>query len=236
MIEHLFSFKQFSVSHHQSSMKVGVDGVLLGAWCDVLDKRNILDVGCGCGLIALMCAQRNLTAGIKAIDIDKPSINEAKRNFEKSPWSDRLIASYADFSVYYTHESFDLIVSNPPFYLSGIIKPETSRLKARHGAELSPNTLPFLAKPMLKSNGVLSMIFPYDQLENVIAIGEQEGYSIRRVCKVRGTVSSSWKRVMVEFIKNKITTPIFESLTLESARGIPTDAYKELCSDFYLKF
>ena len=109
-----FRFKQFTVQHQRSSMKVGTDAVLLGAWCELNGAQRVLDVGTGCGVIALMVAQRNADATILAIDIDPASVNEAQENFDASPWAERLHACRHDFNDLTDDEGFDLIVTNPP--------------------------------------------------------------------------------------------------------------------------
>ena len=111
-----FQFKRFSIKQDHCAMKVGTDGVLLGAWCDVTDARHILDVGAGSGLVALMVAQRNYRAIIEAVEIDRDSASDADYNFKHSPWSNRLNLKNIDFLDYRPSIKFDLIVSNPPFF------------------------------------------------------------------------------------------------------------------------
>jgi len=131
-----FQFKQFTVWHDKCAMKVGTDGVLLGAWADMEQARSILDVGTGSGLIALMAAQRNLTAAITAIDIDESAIIQARENFDRSPWVNRLTAepiSLEDFAGS-TDAMFDVIVSNPPYFHQSLHSPDKKRTLARHSA------------------------------------------------------------------------------------------------------
>ena len=119
--EKKFRFKQFEVLNDRTAMKVGTDGVLLGAWCPVEGMTRVLDVGTGCGVIALMVAQRNNGALIEGIDVDEGAIDEAKLNFAASPWSERLTARLQDFNVLDVEESYDLIVSNPPYFTNGVL-------------------------------------------------------------------------------------------------------------------
>ena len=136
-MEHLFRFKQFTIQHQRSSMKVGTDAVLLGAWCELDGARRVLDVGTGCGVIALMVAQRTTEADIWAIDIDSASVDEARENFLHSPWSDRLQVRQEDFNNLADADGFDLIVTNPPYYNENVLPPDAVRSAARHTHALS---------------------------------------------------------------------------------------------------
>ena len=122
--EKVFKFKQFAVLNDRTAMKVGTDGVLLGAWCPVEGARRVLDVGTGCGVIALMVAHRNTDAVIDAIDIDHDAIDEATLNFANSPWSERLTAIEGDFNNLNTAVGYDLIVSNPPYFTDSLLPPD----------------------------------------------------------------------------------------------------------------
>ena len=250
MSESMFRFKQFFCSHGSSSIKIGVDAVLLGAWADVKGS-TILDVGTGCGVIALQCAQRNPDARIIGIDIDPASIEEASGNFESSPWSARLEAILCDFSGLADHGSrtdasfrYDRIISNPPFFSSGVSSPHSSRLKARHQGELSPSSLLAQGARLISDSGKIAMIVPSDQEEELVAKARQSGLEPARCCRVRGHAGAPVKRAMLEF-RRASASDAYESasdayeieyLTLEDAPGQPTEAYRTLCKDFYLKF
>lgn len=233
-----FRFKQFAVWHHRSALKVGVDGVLVGAWTDVGEAGTILDVGTGCGLIALMMAQRKPDAGVWGIDIDQPSILEATENVRISPWSDRVLILQTSFSD--LNSKFDLIVSNPPFFDSGISDPNTPRERARHQASLSPTTLLSGSISLLNPGGSLAMIVPADLAPELETYASSLGYTLSRKCLVRGTPTAPVKRALLQWILNNpqlaIRNPQIENLTLESAPGIPTPEYRDLCQPFYLKF
>lgn len=235
-----FRFKRFNCSHSKSSLKIGVDAVLLGAWADVSGCQKILDVGTGCGVIALMCAQRADTASqIIGIDIDADSIKEAGDNFNNSPWATNLKASLENFNNIH-QDIFDLIISNPPYFNSGIDHPDSSRLIARHEGELSPATLLKKGKTLLKTTGRIAMIIPYDRLNEISDLARDTGFITRRGTIVKGNLNTAPKRVLLEFefgFGKEDTHPHdFPILTLEIEPGVPTPEYKELCADFYLKF
>lgn len=239
MRETLFRFKHFNCHHGNSSMKIGVDAVLLGAWADTAGKR-ILDVGTGCGVIALMCAQRNPEAQIFAIDIDNDSIIEANANFDLSPWNDRLKAVFEDFtnlSAEIPDSDYDLIISNPPYFNSGVADPDTPRLVARHQGVLSPKTLLQHAGPLLSPDGRLAMIVPADQAHDLINDARSHGLYLRRACNVRDYPDAPYKRTMLEFETEVKGHKEGNELTMFNAPfGEPTDQYHKLCKDFYLKF
>lgn len=240
-----FHFKQFSVSHHISSMKVGVDGVLTGAWAPASPAARILDAGCGCGVIALMMAQRNRKAFVDALDIDPMSVEEAAGNFRSSPWRNMMEAindSWSNFTLN-TSNRYDIIVSNPPYFSSGIISPDSRRLAARHQGELSPLTLLEYGARILTQNGRIAMISPAGFIHDIVKKGRAEGFSLSRHAFVKGHQSAPVKRVMLEFTKENfnelvpIPTPSdSNTLILETSPGNPTDEYRKLCHDFYLKF
>lgn len=235
-----FRFKQFECSHSESSMKIGVDAVLIGAWADVDNAVRILDVGTGCGVIALMCAQRNPSAKIDAIDIDADSIAEASRNFETSPWGDRLSAKLMDFNAI-EGEKYDLIISNPPYFNSGIECPDSRRLIARHEASLSPIVILTKGASLITASGKMAMVIPADRLEDIKLAAELASLSITRLCQVKGHIDAPVKRVLVELKKNDGSSEYFpyiesETLILEEAPGVPTSQHRELCGQFYLYF
>ncbi len=244
----IFKFKKFDVTHGQSSMRVGVDAVLLGSWCDLSNVHSVLDVGTGCGIIALMIAQRLADCEIEGIDIDLASIEEAKDNFLHSPWSDRCQGQHIDFLTYVNlykqrnKEAIDLIVSNPPYFDSGVKTCNTSRLLARHqGAELSPVVLLREGADLLSHKGRIAIIVPTDIGERLEIEAIKYGLIIVRKCYVRGHDKAPYKRLLMEF--GKYEAYVKESsensssfLTLKITSGQPTEDYRRLCKDFYLKF
>ena len=237
--ERLFRFKQFSVAHERSAMKVGVDGVLLGAWSDVNGDR-LLDAGCGCGVISLMLAQRNNHAHITGIDIDSNAIDEAIDNAEASPWSDRITFSCKSFSnlIHERHE-FDRIISNPPFFSSGIQNPSSYREISRHAASLSPETLIQQSPLLLSSDGSLSLISPAHLLPAMINVAEENGMYCHRLTKVVTVEGKIPKRILTEWRRRDtaMTETLEETLTIEIGKHgnrYYSNEYISLCSPFYL--
>lgn len=236
-----FKFKQFSVDHGMSSMKVGVDGVLVGAWGNVDGKKG-LDVGCGCGVIALIAAQRNPEAEILAIDIHQPSVSEARRNFTASPWSARLSAEKVDINEMEKDErawaSLDFILSNPPFFHSGVDNPETPREKARHEDSLSPSTLIGIAGTLLKENGTLSMILPAERLEELKdqVIEKACGMRMEKALLVANRRGHKPKRALVCLRKTDEKDYTEDILYICGPDGAYSDEYRGLTGAFYINF
>lgn len=243
MKERLFKFKNFSVAHSKSAMKVGVDGVLIGAWADT-EGESILDAGTGCGLIALMMAQRNANAKIIGIDMDKDSVEEAKWNVKNSQWGNRIeikLQSFNEFIIQETpkEKKFDLIVSNPPFFDSGVSAPFTSRERARHQGPLSPISLIRNGKKILSENGRIALIAPSEMIERIKATVKEEGMTIKRICFVAHHPGAVFKRIMVEIINNmEVGSNVIgvEELIMFQQAGEPTESYRQLCQEFYLHF
>lgn len=233
----MFRFKQFSIEQERCAMKVGTDGVLLGAWCDLRDAdRHILDIGTGTGVIALMAAQRCPSAHITAIDIDQECVAQAAENISASPWSDRVEAVCGDIRSFEPAVRFDHIVTNPPYFTSSLLPPDKARSVARHCTCLSFADIVAAADRLLAAEGRMSFILPCDAADELIGLcGELFGVSRR--CDVRSTPHSPVKRSMVELVRVSTgVTPVREELVIQSAHETFTDDYKRLTRDFYLKF
>ena len=233
-----FQFKQFTVKQDRCAMKIGTDGVLLGAWTSLKNKPNsILDIGAGTGVIALQMAQRSQAQLIDAVEIDDDAYEQCVENFENAPWNDRLFcyhASLIEFAQEWDEASYDLIVSNPPFY-SDTYKPENqARKTARFQEALSFSHLLYSVAKLLDKKGSFSTIIPYAEEEKFIQIASSYQLYINRKCHVKGNPKSPVKRSLLQFsFQGKI--PETERLTIEIERHKYTDEYKKLVADFYLK-
>ena len=235
--ERIFRFKQFEVINDKTPMKVGTDGVLLGAWCPLSGVKRVLDVGTGCGLIALMAAQRNCDCMIDAIDIDSFAIAEAKQNFANSPWKNRLNATQADFKEYSKTDQtkYDLIVSNPPFFTNGVLPPESGRCDARHTNSLSFQDLLHGAKCMLSDNGKIAIISPIENFKEIVEICKDKKLQINEIVKVYSLKNCKPKRLLW-VISAQSEGMKTSSIIIENEKGTYSTQYKELCKEFYLKF
>lgn len=244
MKELTFKFKQFSARHSGSSMRIGVDAVLIGAWAQIEKAKSILDVGTGCGVIALMCAQRNPDAKIIGIDTDKGSIEEAEYNFRHSPWSDRLTATQLDFTMLslqdllscYGKDSVDFIISNPPYFNAGMQQIDTSRKIARHQAALSPHSLLSQGSRLLSPEGKIAMIVPVSEREACEETASANGLFLQRHADVCGRRGKGPKRVMLEYGLADYGAPISQLINIEEETGGYTQEYQNLTDDFYIIF
>ena len=221
-------------------MKVGTDGVLLGAWCSLGRYPDaILDIGAGTGLISLMLAQRCDAMTIDAVEIDAQAHEQCVENFELSDWGDRLFCYNASFNEFVAEmeeeeEQYDLIISNPPFYSDTFETDDEARNKARFTSSLSFEQLISGAARILSESGVFSVIIPSKEELQFVRLAKNENLFLNRVCRVRGNVVSEVKRSLLEFsFKNKNIEE--EELTIEIARHKYTEAYIALTKDFYLK-
>ncbi len=232
--EKIFRFKQFSVVNDKTAMKVGTDGVLLGAWCDVNDATRVLDVGTGCGVIAMMIAQRQPLARVYAIDIDGPSVDEASFNFSQSPWRNRLEAVVADFNCFGSLEKFDLIVSNPPFFTNGILPPDDQRNQARHTTTLNFSQLIGNASRMLTPAGILALITPADVEDEIRRLAVENGLWVRRFTSVIPVEGAAPKRILWELSHSEAPCQSGTLVIADSNHNYTHD-YIALTRDFYLK-
>ena len=178
-----FQFKQFTVWHDKCAMKVGTDGVLLGAWTSVESAHRILDIGTGTGLVALMLAQRSLPdANIVALEIDEAAVGQARENVIRSPWKERVEVVQADFRKYRSSDKFDVIVSNPPYFVDSLECPDRQRTAARHNNSLSYEDLLEGVSGLLTENGFFTVVIPADVAERVKKIASiKKLYAVRQL-------------------------------------------------------
>ncbi|NAS10509.1 tRNA1(Val) (adenine(37)-N6)-methyltransferase [Poritiphilus flavus] len=236
-MSNLFRFKQFSISQERSSMKVGTDGLLLGAWTG-LDKHpeTILDIGSGTGLIALMLAQRSEALQIDAIEPDPDSYEECVENFEASPWADRLFCYHATLEEFSEEvpETYDLIVSNPPFYTETSIPGGENQLKAKHSISLPFEDLLQASENLLSDNGSFAVILPFKETRHFTELAADIGLFPSRITSIRSRPDRDFIRSLMEFQRSSKDIQQ-QVLTVEDSPGIYSQAYTDLTRDFYMK-
>lgn len=230
----MFQFKQFSVAQDQCAMKVGTDGVLLGAWANSKKPLQILDVGTGTGLIALMLAQRFSEAQITALEIDAGAANQAKENFKQSPWTSRLHIKHTSLQTFEANKRFDLIVSNPPYFENVTKAKQKKRTQARHTDSLSFKSLIEHCATHLSKDGTIALILSANAQERVVRIALEKKLFVQRICKLKGTADAPIKRVLMQLGFQKKETEE-NTLIIEKKRHLYTKEYIQLCCDFYLK-
>ena len=243
MSQQPFQFKKFKVHQDRCAMKIGTDGVLLGAWSSIEhEPKSILDIGAGTGVIALQLAQRSSASTIDAIEIDDQAHEQCTHNFEHSDWADRLFcyhASVQEFASEMEHK-YDLIVSNPPFFKAPkSIDPQTQNTSQERAVARFTDTLPFkhlvvCAAHLLSQNGVFCTILPHKEADSFIEIAAQNKLFISKICTIRGIKTSKIKRCMLAFSLHQ-SKPKTQELIIEVSRHNYTQEYKNLVRDFYVK-
>jgi len=232
-----FKFKQFTIHQDKCAMKVGTDGVLLGAWTDCENATSVLDIGTGTALISLMIAQRS-TANIDAVEIDDEACRQATENIGKSPWKDRVEVfnqSFQDFTKS-TEKKYDLIVSNPPYFQNSLFTPDKKRTNARHNSNLKLEDLIQGSVKLLSENGALSIILPYLEGNMFILKASEMGLYCIRQTNVLPKPNREPKRLLLEFMKTKKPLVEQEIIIELGKRHEYSDAYKNLTKIFYLAF
>lgn len=231
-----FKFKQFVVNQEDCAMKVGTDGVLLGAWFEFPDGGSVLDIGTGTGLVALMAAQRG-AGKVIAVEIDEKAALQAERNVEESPWKGIMQVVCTDIAKFNQNvEQFDAIACNPPFFRDSLRSPDEVRSKARHNDTLSYENLADSVVRLLKDDGSFSLILPFDMANAFILIAAKRGLYLSRRTNVITREGVTPKRVLLELAKRQITVAEENSLIMFDSDNKETLEYTILVKDFYLKY
>lgn len=232
-----FHFKKFSVAQDRCAMKIGTDGVLLGAWTSLENNPEaILDIGAGTGVIALMLAQRSQTETIDGLEIDANAYEQCVDNFENSPWGDRLFCYHASFDEFAQEmdEPYDLIVSNPPFHTEDYLTGNKPRDQARFSSALSFSELLQGTVQLLAESGIFSVIIPKSRETEFVKSALENHLHLQKRTEVRGNPTSPVKRSLLQFGFDSKPV-VSNSLTIEKSRHDYTEEYKTLTKDFYLK-
>ncbi|MEO0046331.1 MAG: hypothetical protein RL705_1522 [Bacteroidota bacterium] len=233
-----FQFKKFTVNQDRCAMKIGTDGVLLGAWTPIEHRPfSVLDIGAGTGILALMLAQRSSAEQIDALEIDEEAFEQCVENFENSLWSDRLYCYHAGLDEFMEEpeDEYDLIVSNPPFYSENYKTESEQRDLARFQDALPFEDLIEAASVLLSENGIFSVIIPYKEESKFIGLAKECNLFPLKITRVKGTPTTDVKRSLLAFsFAEKTNFPINE-LIIETARHQYTEDYIALTKEFYLK-
>ncbi len=234
-----FKFKEFTVNQDRCAMKIGTDGILLGAWASLGHQpETILDIGTGTGVIALMMAQRSSAGLIDALEIEDGAYEQAVENFENSSWGNRLFAYHAGFNEFVTEVQkemeYDLIISNPPFYSEDYTSENLTRNRARFAEALPFEDLLAGIANLLSSNGRFDLIIPFSEESEFITLAAKYNLQPIKITRVRGHVHSDIKRSLLS-LSFHIIEPKIDEIALEISRHNYTKEYQKLVEPFYLK-
>ncbi len=228
-----FQFKQFTIHQANTPMKVGTDGVLLGAWTDISKRDKILDVGAGTGLLSLMLAQRNPKAFITAVEIDRDSYIEAKENIEQSIFKQRIELFHTSFQDYNATDKYDLVICNPPFFKPTYLSGDEKRDVARQRINFEITDFFEFTFNITNEEGEVVVVYPFEQLEYITKTAAAKKFFIKRQCLVKGNHNKTFKRVLLQFSKQEEKVELSE-LCIENERHQYTDEFTELVKGFYL--
>lgn len=233
----IFRFKQFEVNQDGCAMKVGTDGVLLGAWADVENANNILDIGTGTGVIAIMLAQRKLEALVDAVEIDATACKTAQKNMENSPFADRLNSfeeAIQDFTKT-TRKEYDLIVCNPPFFTGGTLSSLTSRNEVRHTIKLPNGDLLSCVRRLLKKEGKFCVVLPFIEGLRFKELASTYNFYCTKMTQVKSKKEKPVERLLLQFEKNSKPEATDQLIIQFEKRNDFTPEYIDLTREFYLK-
>ena len=230
-----FRFKQFSMYHHRSTMKIGTDAMILSAWAEVSGANRVLDIGTGSGIIALMMAVRS-SAVIDAVEIDEASVNEARDNFKQSPFSDRLQVfnkSMASFSES-VNNTYDVIISNPPFFINDMRPQNSRKQQARHTDSLSYSDLCFYSRKMLNNEGKLCLVLPYTESKTFLSIAAGHGLFLQKRLLIFPRPCKAPNRVNLQLGTTKPATVNEEKFIIRNEDNRFTKQYSDLLGEYYI--
>jgi tRNA1Val (adenine37-N6)-methyltransferase len=234
----MFHFKQFSVDQSGCAMKINTDGVLLGALAEADDPQQILDIGTGTGVIALMLAQRFTNAQIDAVEIDEDAALTAGANFKNSPFATRLNIFPVDFERFFEEHSekkYDLIVSNPPFYLKSLESPEAKKSLAKHANEDFFESLISNAAQHLTQKGLFWMILPLQAAGIVKALAQQHNLFPQKNVAIQSFAESEPHREIICFGFEKVSVQL-SNLTIYNAVNVYSEEYKKFLQPYFIVF
>ena len=230
----MLQFKRFAIHQEHTPMKVGTDGVLLGAWAELEEAASILDIGTGTGLIALMAAQRNAQARIDALEIEPAACQEAAHNIRISPWAERIRLYPQALQAFFPAIGYDCILCNPPFFVHSTPAPDNGRSLARHTGTLPHTELIVHAERLLTPHGKFQVILPVEEACQLIAYARRYHLFPRKITRVHPNPGKAPKRLLIQLTRQALP-PVETDLIVELSRHHYSEEYIALTREFYLK-
>ena len=229
-----FHFKQFEVEDKQSTLRIGTDAMLLGSWAKPVNASKILDIGTGCGVLALMMAQKS-EAVIIAIEIDLPSVKESRMNFTYSPWAERISAIHTTLQAFsgYSKCDYDFIITNPPFFSNALKSPSVRENKTRHDVTMSHPELVRNVSRLLTRDGTFALILPAGYEKEFITVCSEYGLNLMRRLIVCPKPAALPGRTLMEFTRQKVNQVNESDLIILNSTGEFSDQYLALTRDFH---
>lgn len=233
-----FTFKQFFVAHDRCAMKVGTDGVLLGAWAPVEKARKVLDIGCGSGLIALMIAQRSAPeVEIDGVELEPEAAQQASSNAAQSPWAERVHIYAQDvhqFAESHPHQ-YDLIVSNPPYFAPAVACRDEARDTARYTGSLTHDALLNCAEKLITKEGIFCVVLPHDLGEELARLAVQQDWFVHCQVDIRDRPGKPLHRMLLTLSRQPAETQ-YQHLDLRQSEGVYSPEFCALIGEFYLNY
>ncbi|MBM78664.1 MAG: tRNA (adenosine(37)-N6)-methyltransferase TrmM [Crocinitomicaceae bacterium] len=231
-----FQFKQFSIHQNNAAMKIGTDGILLGAWANTYKSKNIIDIGTGTGVIAIMQCQKNKKAFVDAIEISHQACIDAQNNINNCPWEKRIQLYECNLKKFIPIKKYDHIISNPPFFINSLSPENNERKKARHTEFLSYLDIMNFSLKYLSENGKTSIILPVKEGEKCILSSSKCNLHLTKKCYVKPKAHKNSHRLLLEFSKTKTDCIISHLIIENNERHDYTKEYKEITKNFYTIF
>jgi tRNA1Val (adenine37-N6)-methyltransferase len=229
----LFRFKKFEISHRDNGQKVSTDSVLLGAWADLNHAKKILDIGTGCGILALMATQRNVNASVTAIEKNEIFIVEAQRNFNASLFGNRIKGLHVNMNDF--KGKFDFILCNPPYFINSLVSPVKERNEARHSEDFDISVLFQKAVELLDENGILSVVFPFNCFSLAVDEATKNNFKLIRICEIKHSQNSKAPSLILAEFSQSIYEFKNENLAIKNGDHY-SQQYADLLQDFLTIF
>ena len=234
-----FRFKEFTVDQDKCAMKVCTDACVLGAWADVENAENILDIGTGTGLLALMAGQRNTKARIDAVELDPEAFLQASGNVARSPFHSQIKVINTAIQDFNPDKKYDCIITNPPFFQSDLLSPKVQKNQAHHSTSLSFDELLLAIGPLLSEQGRYNVLLPMDEAQVFTKKAMDLGWNLVKKLTLYHDKSKKPFRQIMTFKRNHLSEnqTFDEALYIyEGDSKIYSSNFKQLLKDFYLIF